>query len=81
MPKYPSQEDISAQDAARENVLDQLNQQRTITIEDVQKLDRLGRYQVACDMWNKCDRAAQSALRDDPHPHVRSAANLATKGR
>ena len=49
-----------------------------ITVEDLQTLDRLGRFTVSAEHWDLCDDIARKALLADAHPHVRSAALLSS---
>ena len=45
-----------------------------VTIADLHRLDRLGRFRVADECWFICSPQAREALLADQHPHVRSAA-------
>ena len=63
--------------AIRNARVETLASQPEITQEDLVGLDRGGKFRVADELFGRCTRAAQSALLDDNHPHVRSAATLA----
>ena len=62
--------------AMRTVELDRLAEKREITRDDLQTLDRHGRFEVANEMYVQCDGPARAALLDDTHPHVRSTAVL-----
>lgn len=81
MPKYPSHEEVTAQYAARDREIDRLKAQKKVSTDDIRALDRLGRFLATCELWNLCDRAAQDALLNDEHPHVRSSAAIAATKR
>lgn len=64
--------------AQREKEVASLSQKPVISVEDLVSLDRLGRFQVANELWGKCDQAARFSLLHDEHHYVRSAAALAS---
>jgi hypothetical protein len=49
-----------------------------ITVQDIQQLDRLGRFTVSAYHWELCDEVAQGALLADAHHQVRSTALLSS---
>jgi len=73
---YPTPREIDAIYRARAEQVDRLSRQESISATDIQALTRHGRFQVADEHWEKCDRNAQHALLNDEHAHVRSAATL-----
>lgn len=77
MPKYPSPEEIEVIYAKRDADIARLRGQTTIEVADLEAIDRLGRFQVCCDLWAKCSESARQRLRNDAHHFVRSAAVLA----
>ncbi len=79
MPKYPTMSELKALYAGREETMQALSAAGVIRVHDVAKLDRQGRFIVACDHWSYCDEVARGALLSDEHPHVRSAAKLANE--
>lgn len=46
----------------------------TLTIEDVQHLDRFGRFSIVIKRFKDCDEQCQQYLMEDEHHYVRSAA-------
>lgn len=70
---YPSPQEAEKLYALRDlDVLD-LQRKPTITLADVQTLERQGRFRIANESFDKCDADAQDALRHDPHHGVRAA--------
>lgn len=59
---------------ARDKVIAELRRAGTVTLEDIQKLDRTGRSIVASELWQMCTPDVREALLDDLHHFVRSAA-------
>lgn len=53
-----------------------LAQKDVITVDDIQALERHGKWQVADELYSKCDLQARNALLTDEHPHVRSCAEI-----
>jgi len=71
--RYPNPEDARKLYALRDiDVLD-LQRKPTITLADLQTLERQGRFRIANESFDKCDAEAQGALRHDPHHGVRAA--------
>jgi hypothetical protein len=74
--RYPNPEKARQLYALRDlDVLDLQHLQRkpTITLADIQTLERQGRFRIANESFDKCDAEAQDALRHDPHHSVRAA--------
>lgn len=76
MPMYPSPSQIQVIYAEREAQIKVLSKRHSIIAEDVHALTRHGRFQVADELWAKCDQGARTALLNDEHAQVRSAAKL-----
>lgn len=73
----PSPAEIQAMYDKRDADIEALrNSGKIITVQDLQSLDRLGRFHVASDLFTMCDQAAQVYLLKDDHAHVRSAASI-----
>ncbi|WP_218309909.1 hypothetical protein [Alteromonas antoniana] len=68
---------ITSMTALRGEMISNLEKQESINIEDIQDLDRVGRFTVAQSMFSKCASEARKYLLTDEHPHVRSAAENA----
>lgn len=64
----------------RDEVIAALSKREAIDTPDVASLDRLGRFRVADELWNKCTPAAQAMLKNDSSAGVRSAALIAASG-
>lgn len=77
MSKSLSPKALEAQYAERERAILALSSKGVISASDLLDLDRLGRCQVANELWALCDQSARNALLRDEHPHVRSCAVLA----
>lgn len=45
----------------------------TITLSDIESLERMGKFRIANETFDKCDAEAKEALRNDPHHGVRAA--------
>lgn len=75
---YPSPEQIAILYAERDAAIMRLAAKGTVDTSDLTALDRLGRFRVVVELWAVCTEAARAALLADQHPHVRSAACLAT---
>ena len=71
--RYPNPEEAAELYRLRALEVKGLQSQPVISLADVQTLDRLGRFHIADESFDKCDVAAQNALRNDPHHSVRSA--------
>ena len=71
-----SAEQSRAEYTQRAWTLRRLSRQSSITAADLQATDRLGRFDIACRHWHKCDAVAKQTLLNDGHAHVRSAALL-----
>lgn len=65
--------------ARRDGEFDALATKGTINPSDLLRIDRLGRFRVACELWGKCSCDARAALFNDNHPYVRSAALIASQ--
>jgi len=74
--RRPSAVEVECLYAVRDEWVGRLATQGAIEVDDLEKLDRLGRFRVADELWGKCSAAAQSRLLDDPHHFVRSVAFL-----
>lgn len=75
---YPSPAELVGIYAHREAVVASLLAAPSIEAKDVAELDRLGRCKLANEGWRKASPEARWALLNDPHPHVRSCAFLAS---
>lgn len=71
--RYPSPEEATKLYALRDLEVLDLQRRPTITLADVQTLERQGRFRIANESFDKCDADAQDALRYDPHHGVRAA--------
>jgi hypothetical protein len=77
---YPTPAELEALYAEREHAVASLARKlSSISLADIDTLDRLGRGQVAADLWWRCDTEARQALLNDSHAHVRSTAVLANQ--
>lgn len=74
----PCNSQLEAFYAQREGEIAVLGQKPVITAEDLVPLDRLGRFQVADELWATCNQDARYSLLHDEHHFVRSAASLAS---
>lgn len=74
---YPSIAEIEAMYAKRDEDIAALGKKESITMADIAGLDRLGRFQLVICLWKKCTLEVRTALANDPHHSVRSAALLA----
>lgn len=70
-------DEVKAMYAAREKALDALKAKGAVVVQDLEALDRLGRFMVADTLWSSCDAEAKDALLHDDHHSVHSAARLA----
>lgn len=61
----------------RNRFVDALKSRGSVGMNDLNDLDRLGRFKVANECWSICTEDARNALLADSHPHVRSTALLA----
>lgn len=60
----------------RKECIDDLKKVGYVTLSDLERLDRIGRFQVANDCWHLCTQKARKALLEDQHHQVRSTAAL-----
>lgn len=74
---YPTQSEIQKIYDKREAAVALLGQQQSIEVADIKPLDRLGRFSVADQFWEKCSADTRAALLTDEHHFVRSAASIA----
>ena len=65
---------IASMTVMRNKLINNLENQKSISTGDIQDLDRIGRFSVAQSMFSKCDSDAQKYLLTDEHAHVRSTA-------
>ena len=72
--RYPNHDETRKLYALRDREVHDLQGELTITLADVQTLERQGRFRIANESFDRCDVAAQDALRHDPHHGVRAAA-------
>ena len=75
---YPSPAELAGIYAHREVQVARLLAAPSIEAADVAELDRLGRCKIANEGWRQATAQARWALLNDPHPHVRSCAFLAS---
>lgn len=61
---------------ARDRFADLLASRGRVDSSDLKKLDRLGRFKVADELWHLCPSQVREELRQDAHHHVRAAALL-----
>ncbi|MEZ9700755.1 hypothetical protein AB4455_12240 [Vibrio sp. 10N.261.46.E12] len=61
--------------AMRDTEIAALSLKDKIEIEDIEKLDRIGRFTIAQSLFSKCTDKCRNVLLNDEHPHVRSAAS------
>lgn len=73
----PSNSQLEAFYAQREEAVAALRQKSVVTVDDLIPLDRIGRFQVVDELWRKCDQDARHSLLHDEHHFVRSAATMA----
>jgi hypothetical protein len=71
--RYPTPDEARQLYALRDQDVLDLQRKPTITLADVQSLERLGKFRIANESLDKCDTEAQDALRNDPYHGVRSA--------
>lgn len=76
----PKEGEVERLYAARRAFLDRLHAIGSVTLQDVQCLDRLGRAQVASDLWALSDADARHALLNDVHHQVRACAVISNQG-
>jgi hypothetical protein len=76
MLKYPSVTEIKAIYSSRQASLNSLIAMKCVNAQDLDRLDRGGRFRVADELWDLCSPSAKQALLNDPHPHVRSTARI-----
>lgn len=81
MPRYPSPSEIEAIYAARESAVAALKDKGHVEVDDLRALDRLGRCQVAAELWSLCAATTREVLLHDMHPHVRACASESAAGR
>jgi hypothetical protein len=74
-----SNPEIEALYAQRSIDIQTLASKGRVVLADLWKLDRLGRFTIACEYWDISDSDAQNALLSDMSPHVQSAARLSKK--
>lgn len=60
----------------REKLISKLAKSDVICLQDVNSLDRIGRFTVAQSLYNQCDDSTKQYLLHDEHAHVRSAAAI-----
>lgn len=73
----PGNAELEAFYERRDSEVQALSEKGSVSAEDLLKLDRLGRFKVANELWAKCDDGARDSLRNDEHHSVRSTAVLA----
>ncbi|CAN7631900.1 hypothetical protein [Massilia sp. LjRoot122] len=71
--RYPNPDEAAELYRLRALDVKALQSKPVITLADIQALDRLGRFHIANESFDKCDAEAQHALRHDAHHSVRSA--------
>lgn len=81
MPCYPSPQELKIIYAKREASIRRLRKKGEVSVDDLNDLDRLGRFRVADELWAWCSQSTKTALLGDAHAHVRSAASLRAAGR
>jgi hypothetical protein len=62
--------------AARESVVQSLKEKGVVTVQDLSELDRLGRSQVADELWEISTKEVKLALLSDDHHQVRSVSKI-----
>lgn len=73
----PGNVELEAFYERRDAEVQALSEKGSVSAEDLLKLDRLGRFKVANELWAKCDKGAKESLLNDEHHSVRSTAVLA----
>ncbi len=63
----------------RDKAVEVLRTKPVVDLSDIDVLDRLGRFSVAKDLFQKCSARCRSYLLNDEHPHVRSAAIISAR--
>lgn len=73
----PGNAELEAFYDQRDAEVNALSEKGSVSAEDLLKLDRLGRFKVADELWAKCEAGAKESLLNDEHHSVRSTAALA----
>jgi hypothetical protein len=71
--RYPTPHEAKKLYGLRDRDVLDLQRRPTITLADIQTLERLGKFRIANESLDKCNSEAQDALRNDPHHGVRAA--------
>lgn len=61
-------------EALRESMLETIRVKEVIEINDIDELDRIGRFTVASTLFTRCSDKAKGYLCADEHAHVRATA-------
>ncbi len=67
MSRIPSRDELVVLYAGHDKVISELSAKAAITEHDLTQLDRIGRFRVVVELWERCDEAAQLALLNDRH--------------
>lgn len=78
--RTPKPSDIDQLYQARNRLVDELKSKGSVSLTDLAKLDRLGRFRIADECWAICSMPVRLALLDDVHHQVRSAALIKSTG-
>jgi len=73
--KSQNRNTLRYRDNWRNTELHQLRSKTTLSIEDVQNLDRFGRFSIVVKRFKDCDSQCQQYLMEDEHHYVRAAAS------
>lgn len=65
---------VKSLDALRESILEAISIKAVIEINDIEELDRIGRFTVASTLFSRCSANAKAYLCADEHSHVRATA-------
>lgn len=75
-PGCPKSGEVERLYQARIRFVERLKAIGAVTLDDLGKLDRLGRFQVANECWAICSDDARKALLEDSHHQVKSTASI-----
>ncbi|ABD72143.1 hypothetical protein Rfer_4457 (plasmid) [Rhodoferax ferrireducens T118] len=75
-PRCPKPGEVERLYAARDRFVAALKEKGSIELNDLEKLDRMGRFKVAEECWGILSAEARQALLDDAHHQVRACAAI-----
>lgn len=75
---HGSPDEFTALYKLRDEQVERLGAQAEISVVDVCRMDRLGRFSIAQNLFERCSNEARQVLLND-HPHVTAAARTALR--